>query len=437
MEPKKVLIICYDYVPIESPHAFRWSAISEKWVENGHEVHILSICKPGLKPLEIIKGVTVHRVSGGFIEKLRKHASVKVSSAQGRDRNEAKRRKFSSEKWIASALKLLHDHTWKKLYWPDYACLWYFPAYRKVKQLYDQYAYDFVISVSHPYTCHMVANRLKTKKPEIVWLVDVGDPFCILKDTPTNNRLLYNDLNYRHEYKVFKNADAVSVTPEAEPVYRKVFPEGDINMNVIPPMLTIHKMPEPQKIFDADGKIRFVFIGTLYRKIRNPDFLLRLFLRMLNTPFGEQLELHFFGNVQDCEDSFKPYEYLFHSQLFLHGIVDHRIALNAMHEANVLVNISNKTPLQLPSKVVEYASTGNRVLNIVEIDNDNSELFFNRYPGAITVHASEVIRVEEAAQLLEELMKLDKIDGEQLSSWMEPYQLDSISNQFFRILSHG
>ncbi|WP_018757569.1 hypothetical protein [Paenibacillus terrigena] len=436
MELKKVLIICYDYLPIGSPHAYRWSAIAEKWVENGHQVDIVSVRKPGLLQQEKMKGVNVHRVAGGLLERVRKRVTSKVHAAQDQKENQTTL-KSSAKKMIVKTLKMLHDMTWKKIYWPDYACLWFYPAYRRAKSLQVKHGYDFVVSVSHPFTSHVVANRLKTKNPELTWLVDVGDPFCILEETPTNNVLLYQRLNYKYERLIFQNANAVGITPEAIASYITIFPESENKMHVIPPMLTIQKAPESLDVFKEDGKIRFVFIGTLYRKIRNPDFLLQLFRRMLDTPYGDRLELHFFGNVHDCEASFTSYEDLLHTHIFMHGVVEHHVALNAMQQADVLVNISNRTPLQLPSKVVEYASTGNRILNIADIDHDNSEIFFNRYPSAITIRSNLAILDEEVVSLLEKLFGMSNLKGETLSDWMRPYQLNTISDQFMGILSHS
>ena len=54
-------------------------------------------------------------------------------------------------------------------------------------------------------------------------------------------------------------------------------------------------------------------------------------------------------------------------------------------EADVLINIGDNIPYQLPSKVVEYASTGKPILNIMENETDNSIKYFNNYPIILNI----------------------------------------------------
>jgi len=37
----KILIICHDYLPLETPNSFRWSSIAEYWVQQGHDVYVV------------------------------------------------------------------------------------------------------------------------------------------------------------------------------------------------------------------------------------------------------------------------------------------------------------------------------------------------------------------------------------------------------------
>ena len=48
--------------------------------------------------------------------------------------------------------------------------------------------------------------------------------------------------------------------------------------------------------------------------------------------------------------------------------------------ANYLVNIGNKTPYQVPSKIIEYMSSGKPIINIEQCDFDTSSRVLQNYP---------------------------------------------------------
>lgn len=76
-------------------------------------------------------------------------------------------------------------------------------------------------------------------------------------------------------------------------------------------------------------------------------------------------------------------------------------AAHAMKEANILVNIGNNTSYQLPSKVVEYASTGKAILNLVKTESDSSIPFFDAYPASMCLlEYTESLCLETIEQLI-------------------------------------
>jgi glycosyltransferase involved in cell wall biosynthesis len=430
----KVILITYRYAPEDSPNALRWRLVAEHWVTEGYEVDVVCSFKPGLAQYEEIGGVRVHRVGGRLVERLRRHLrgpAVMNMAGAGEDSSRRVRMTIS--------LKWLHDHTWKKVYWPDYACTWYLPATRKVSELLDSGRYEGMVSVSHPFTAHLVALRAKARYLRVSWTVDMGDPFSFVEDTPANNRRLYGALNYRIERRVFEVADAVAVTPQAAEKYAGEFPESAEKMRPVPlPLPQVERGEREDRVFPADGKLRLVFIGTLYRSIRRPDFLLRLFAELLQKRPGLRPELHFFGNVEECRESFEPYRELLGSNIFLHGVVNHSEALRAVEESDVVVNIANNTLYQLPSKVMEYAAAGKPVLNIASIEDDSSAKFFDSYPAALNIVArGETPREEQLETLIRFLDDLPGMEAQELRQWLTPYQLESVAGDYEELLRRG
>ena len=108
--------------------------------------------------------------------------------------------------------RTLYDATWRHLFWPDYACLWQRPALARAKSLCGAETFDAVITVSHPFTGHLVGRSLKRVLPGLRWIADIGDPFSLADTVASNNQLLYRGLNKRTEAAVLRECDAVSVT---------------------------------------------------------------------------------------------------------------------------------------------------------------------------------------------------------------------------------
>ena len=436
----KVILVNYRYMPEDYPNALRWAPIAEYWVEQGHSVDVVCAMKPGLARYEVVNGVRVHRVGGRLLEFLRRklRASEKPPSSAG---GEPVANGRAGAAWSPIQFsKWLHDRTWKKLYWPDYAFLWYPPAITKVKRLLDEGHYDGLVSISHPFTAHLVGLHAKKRNPELSWTVDLGDPFSFVEDTPANNRRLYKSLNFYAEGRIFDSADAIAVTPQAEQKYAEVFPESGKKMHAVPlplPSVEIGNGGEP--VFPDDGRTRLVFIGSLYRRIRNPKSLLELFAMLLRRWQPESLELHFFGNIGDCWDYFEPYKELLGTSIFVHGVVPRYKALQAVSEADLVVNIANDTPYQLPSKVMEYASLGKRVLNLSQIENDSSAKFFDSYPTALNLKTNVLsMSAEQCDDLIRFLENSPfQADPSKLQHWLAPYQVESVAETYEELLERA
>lgn len=382
----RILIICYSYFPELTPRAFRWSAIAEWMVAHGHEVEIICSRNADLEELQVVNGVSVHRVGANTREILkrwlgRESATTAATSRASGSVSSSVRGRFGN------MLKAIYGHTLRRVLWPDFAGFWYFAARKAASNLLAKKRYDVVVSVSLPFTGHLVGLALK-RRHGVRWVVDIGDPFSFMSETPVNNHRLFRRLNFRAESNVLQNADAVSVTTEGtRSKYLQCFPDltGD-KISVIPPLFVAPAdVGRLAPFFIGPPRIRLVFAGTLYSQIRNPAALLELFNSLLSTSIGEQLELHFLGVINDCEPYFQKYRELIGSKIFLHGLVPRVSAVRAMMDATVLVNLGNSTAYQLPSKVVEYVMLGKPVLNITKLAADSSRIFFFDSVGICTV----------------------------------------------------
>ena len=423
----RLLIICYCYPPDPGPRAYRWSAIAELWAGMGHEVHVVSGWKLGALEDELLQGVHVHRVGGAFSENLR----LWIERRRGGAKTDGPRREefLGGERFSgwARIAKIIHDATWKKVYWPDSTCLWFFAARKMALRLATETEFNAVISTSTPYTGHLVGRAVKAARGGIHWMVDIGDPFWFGKPALNNSRL-HAKRNLRSEQKILELCDSATVTvASCKRIYEEAFSGIAGKIAVVPPL------------FSGDGgmatrpalseKKKLVFTGSLYRDIRNPDFLLRLLGAIIEK--FPQVEAHFYGRVNDCAECFAPYETLKGTNLFLHGQVARDVALKATFEADVLINIGNDTNFQLPSKLVDYAASGLPIVNIVSVADDSSVDFLNQYPAAITFQETlQGPKPKDIERLIGFIASPPQVTPQMIDAFMTPYRLGAIEQQY-------
>ncbi len=424
-----ILIVSYVYAPDRSPRAYRWSALAEHWCRQGHRVDVISGWKHGDERIERRSGVTINRVGGGIVERLRGmlgQSSHRIAETQPAIREAAP--------LLRRAAKALYVGTLRKLYWPDYAFHWYPAALARGRTLCRQTRYDAMISVSHPFTPHLVGLALKLQLPALRWLVDIGDPFSLLEEIPLNNVTLYRRLNRRAEAAVLHRADSIAVTVER--CRRDVvaaFPASAGKVAVIPPLLSLPPAAAPASALFAEGETHLVFIGTLYRALRDPSDLLALF-RELHRQRGD-LHLHFFGALNDCAPCFDRLEEDLATKIHCHGVVSRAMTASAMRDADVLINIGNVTAHQLPSKLVEYAAAARPILNLASTAEDTASGFLAGHPAALTLKSRAAPDHRTIKAALAFIAAPPPIPLVAIEQFLKPYRLDTIAVDYFRLLT--
>lgn len=411
---KRVLVITYNFYPGTNPRATRWAAIAQHWGQSGIFVDV--VCAEASPDPAKFKNV---RIFGTWPARKPAGGAALVKNDK-----------------LRTLVKYAYDRTWKKLYWPDYAWRWYLPACTKARKLLRDYDYDLVISVSIPFTSHVVA--LKALSPRTmggpVWITDHGDPFSLMDQTPPNNFGLYRALNRIVENAVLKSCDGASVTTdETQKLYEEHFKGAGGKTKVIPPLLTVTS--SGASIWSGnENKIRLVFTGTLYQAVRRPEFLLQLFAELLKSDLGSKLELHFMGPMEYCAPMFEPYRDLLGRSLFIHGAVSKEKADSAVMNSQILVNIGNQTAYQLPSKVVQYMATGLPILNIQGIENDSSKRVLSRYPAVLNLASRPAPSSDQVEETLEFIKRnTGKTFSRKVPDWISEFQISSVADRYLEM----
>ncbi len=279
---------------------------------------------------------------------------------------------------------------------------------------------------------------MRRRRGGLRWILDLGDPFSFLVETPPNNQFLYSGLNRRFERAAFRAADAVSVTNRrTADRYCAEFPESAGKITVIPPLLSAQVSPAPARAQGA--ALRIAYLGTLYLGLREPDFLLSLFDAACAASPDRLLELHFYGDAGACAPVLERHCAESGGRVKLHGVVSRNEALEAMRGADVLVNLGNETAFQLPSKVVEYAAAGKPVVNIASHNEDSSIEFFRAYPQALNLVAAGASPTSAQAAGFAAFVARPQVvvDPAALEAFLRPYRIEAIAARYAALLEEG
>ena len=328
---------------------------------------------------------------------------------------------------------------WRKIYWPDYACFWYFSAKKKLNKLMKENNYDVLISVSPPFTGHLISLRVLKNKPNVKWLVDSGDPFSYLQHISSNNTKIYGNLNYFIEKLILKKCDYLSFTTNGTlDLYAKYFESLKIRdkSKAIPPILSNEKITIEKQYHLPRTHHNIVFVGTLYNQIRSPEYLLALINWLFQNDFKEikQFMFHFYGNNNGCLPIFLKYKDIM-PIMKLYGVVSRSIASSATNHADVLLNIGNLNTYQLPSKIVEYIKTGKPIVNSCYAENDSSALFLKEYPIFYNIVKNDSLETQ-ATGLLNFLKSYvgKHVDSEVINKYLEKNTITAVATQYEKLL---
>lgn len=430
----RILILNIQHYPVVNPNVYRWGAIADYWAEQGHEVHILC-SKAAKSPNEQEFGkIRVHRTGHGTLLDL-----VQNLWGANNRRDLTKNTDDSKTSPVRKFFEKLMNLTWRKLYWPDGSCMWYFPARKKARILQQKFEFDAIISVGLPFTVHLVGLYLKQLFPQLHWHMDIQDPFCYSKEFYVNNFNLYQAKNHRIEAKAFRVADSVSVTVNrAAEKYRELFPGSSQKMSIIPPLFHLSKSKNGESCFDGDF-INLSFFGSFYQKVRTPHAICLIinYLSASNSIISQKLKFHIFGYIEPAaKEVFELYPNI-RDRICYHGLIEREKVTRAIQETDFLINIGNTTDYHLPSKSVDYLMSGKPILNICQNENDTFKELLSDYPLLLNIYfENDDYRAGTVEQVLSflENNRGEQVDAVTRQSMIEPHRLEHVASNYMKLL---
>ena len=388
---KNILIVTHQFVPHQSPRTTRWKLIYDELVKKGFNIRVITGTRQDGSDSNI--QYIGNKTASGVVSSLRKQSNTDQGSFY--------------KNLALKFLKKIYRFFYKFFAWPDYTMFWVFSIWKNRKKI--DFDYDAIISVSLPFSSHVAAyiiNKDKRKK----WIMDIGDPFSLKSNAFENNKYFYKSLNYYFENKFFKMADQIVFThKDASLEHKEFFNISDEKIEIGNPISAFSKnVFQNSKTYNYNIEpIKIGYFGILTKGVRSPDEVLKYFQNL-------DYVFHWYTNP-DSKNMILQNKIDQNKHLFF-DMVSRDEALELMGTSfHCLLSIGNLNPSQLPSKVIEYISTGKPVIHFAEIANDPVIKISEKFENLIVVtKKSDPLFVNE--QLTNVFQNIDKFDIEQFNN---------------------
>ncbi len=294
--------------------------------------------------------------------------------------------------------------------------------------------YDWVVSVAYPFANHLVAAKW-TPAPAKLAFYNL-DPYWNNGTYPSQ----LAEARAAEEAAVYQKANCVFCTPEQQADYQtETFRAVAYKIHPLPyPKLVRPKVQQACPIqFDSEC-INLLYLGTVYGDIRKPEALFKLFQHAVE--IEPKLRLYIVGKKfgADADRYLTEYKAKLGEKLQCYSPIPPEQTVDLLLRADVLVNMGNTVRNQMPSKVVEYISTGKPILNISASETCNTLVVLKRYPLCFQCFSWP----EETSVVAKELVNFCQREKGNALPWSEievlydDLKLDQIARNFLQVLSN-
>lgn len=325
----KIAILTAVFHPELHPRAFRAYELAKEYAIQGHDVEVFLLT----------------RIKGFDYEQLSQELHIKITILP------LYTRELGAENIFQQTNPLLRWIHWGYRWLLEYLLAGNLFAYStSIAEClkHEMQQKDMVIALSTPFmnllglAKYVHAHKAQSKT---IYIADSGDPFYYSQQT---KRALYFKWVEKWVYRHF---DYLSIpTSDAIPAYAPLIPKEKIQ--IIPQafnMRDVHLSPAPTSDIPT-----FAYAGVFYQDIRNPEFLFKHLCTLT-----EDFRFHVYLRHRDphITSVLDKYQKQLGEKLIIHYSVKRTDLLYRLSECHFLINISNTTSTQLPSKLIDYGIT--------------------------------------------------------------------------------
>lgn len=289
-----------------------------------------------------------------------------------------------------------------------------------------------LLTISFPFDILRVGLKVKKRYAAIKWIVYELDPFAY------NLVLRFNKSAFIYRFylenQVFKHCNAILLTHELYRQYSDSF-YSKYNNKFNDVGIPLLKILSDKKKESNKNNIDIVYIGSFYKNIREPDYMFKIFTKLIEK--NRRIRLHLYGPPIDSISLELRNQYK--ENIICYGRVPKDVVMGAIGDADVLINIGNSISNQLPSKLLEYIGTGKPIINFYRINNDTSNQYLSKYPLSCLVY-EDLNKIDGNTNFLNNFIMSNyykSIDESVLRLIYEADILENISENINRIVANN
>lgn len=398
----RLLLIAYEFPPSPSPQSLRWAYLARELALAGHEIHVLAPEHPGSGHglPELPPTVVVHRTFAGpgmgLLNVLARRGRRRTATPAG-GAVEAGAERAETTAYVPAALNWKgHVHNalnrWKvsafhgmqrllsRWFFPDGRAEWYPWAKRCLKVLLREVGPDLVISSHEPATT--LSLGLIAHRAGVPWIADLGDP-VLAPYTPKRWKrkalALEREVCASASMVLTTTAAAASILSERHALSAdrlQVFTQG------------FDGRTREERIQRSGETLELLYTGSFY-EFRRSSALIEAVMRTA----GVRLSIASIEVPDEVRAASETCE-----AVRLLGFLPHTEVTHLQRRYDVLVNIANTDPCQIPGKFYEYLGSGRPVLHVGSDQDAAAELL--RLTGRGWICAGDT---DELGEMLAEL----------------------------------
>ncbi len=420
----KVLLITSSCPPNSGSHTQRIIPMMNTLVENGVDLHVLSVDIPHTHPFydekllsAISPKIHVYRSPQGVLHK-KAYGSFRKESSQ-------KYKKYSPDHSLKNWIFKQVDKYKDVFLYPDAMVDWYFSALKYIRKirLIETIRPDVVLACSMPEVAHLIGNKI-AQKYSIPLYLDTADPWTYIGNYQERQKTLRFKLDKYFEGKIVNKAIGISFSaPGCTELYIDKFNlREDKCISIVTGFEErIAKLREEHihSVRNSES-ILLTYGGALQEYVRDPK------------PF-----FHAISNFDCLEASFRTDQVEKVTQWANDAGIAGKIKVNQyirfedyfkeMLDSDIVLFFGNNNNIQLPGKIFNFIATGKYIYYIKSnnVENDTVETILKAYGRCYVSENNEASICRTLKQIITDIAKLRGTDvniGNQILQFSSSHQ---------------
>ena len=165
---------------------------------------------------------------------------------------------------------------------------------------------------------------------------------------------------------------------------RKLYIQSE-KLKVVGPFNQVAKPITEQKV---NKTLSFLYLGTFYSKLRSPLRLMTLFKEVLNHFQNKDLHFYIAGPLRSEEKKLFQSDPTINDCLTIYPFLNKKETQTLIEKSSFLINISNLSEHQLPSKCADYIASCLPIINVFELEQDVSKSYLKTHPLVYNYNSS-------------------------------------------------